>query len=315
MNLIVLPASTHKRSRVVSELRDSLIRSGKTIAQAIADKDLYFRVSLVGGCNLSCAFCHNEGAPLQGRMEISFAIEAIAAAAQVGFTRVQFTGGEPLLHPQVSTFVRYAKEIVADVGVTTNGTFLQKNIESLLAAGLTRVHISLQVESLLDAGRNGAWGIPRWLSPMLDHAAAGRVTLRLNMPVPADALEQAKDFLKSISHYGCDLKVFSILPEGESQGCSYPLEQLGIIVDQENIRRSTANLEGRVFLRSYRPPVGFRCKTCGDFARCKEQSHSLRLGADRILRPCLATRAWDAQLRETDMMQQISEAALLALDF
>lgn len=315
MSVAIQPTLTKVRSTVVTNLRNRLDQSGKTLAQAITESDLYFRVSLVGACNLSCPFCHNEGASLNGRMDLTFGIQAIKAATGVGFRRVQFTGGEPLLHPQVSYFVEQAKKFVADVGITTNGTFLQKNIQRLLEAEITRVHVSLQVESLVEAGQNGDWGIPAWLSPMLDLAATKRIFLRLNMPVPGDKLAQAKSFLESISQFGCDLKVFSILPEGKSLSSQYPLEDLMKIVDQENERRRRAGVEGEVFLRSYRPPQGVRCPTCPDFGRCKEQSHSLRLGADHVLRPCLATREWDSLLTLGNMTKQIEEASLLALDF
>jgi hypothetical protein len=46
-----------------------------------------------------------------------------------------------------------------------------------------------------------------------------------------------------------------------------------------------------------------------------EQSHSLRLGADLVLRPCLATRHWDAPLRASAINESVTEAALLALDY
>jgi len=315
MELTILHNSPQARASVLSRLRGRISENFNCLEQAIKEKTLYFRVSLVGTCNLSCPFCHNEGAPVKGKMDLPFAVRAIEAAAEVGFERVQFTGGEPLLHPQIARFVDNAKHLVPDVGITTNGTFLDKHIEDLIQAGLTRLHISLQVESLVEAGSDGDWGIPKWLTRVLDYAGDEKFSLRLNMPVPANMLSQAKDFLAEIARCGCDLKVFSILPEGDTRDIPYPLNQLVEIVDRENWRRRQASLKGQVFLRDYRPPQGERCGTCTDFVRCKEQSHSLRLGADHILRPCLATRTWDTTLKETNMKEQIEEATILALDF
>ena len=55
-----------------------------------------------------------------------------AAAVQVGFTRIQFTGGEPLLRPDVGAFVGLARRYEADVGVTTNRTYLPVRLEDLV---------------------------------------------------------------------------------------------------------------------------------------------------------------------------------------
>lgn len=315
MNVAVLAPRIQSTSQVMRQIRIGLSESGKTLRTAIAERELYFRVSLVGTCNLSCPFCHNEGAPIRGRLDLAFAINAINAAAKVGFTRVQFTGGEPLLHPQVALFVRDAKQIVSDVGITTNGTFLVKHIGSLIEAGVTRIHISLQVESLVQAGKNNQWGVPDWLAPMLNYAAQDVFILRLNMPIPGDMLKEAKSFLEELAQFGCDLKVFSILPEGSVQNIQYPIDRLMDLVDAENIRRKQKGQKGKVFLRGYAPPIGIRCQSCLDYSKCKEQSHSLRLGSDRILRPCLATRSWDTLLTEESMIQQIEEAAVLAIDY
>jgi len=312
--IAVLPVVAETRSSMQTKIKRRLDESGKTISEAIAERKLYFRISLVSHCNLACPFCHNEGAPLRGRLDLAFATEAIKAAAGVGFTRVQFTGGEPLLHPQVAEFVGSARSIVADVGITTNGTFLEKHLDSLVQNRLTRLHISLQVEPLEMAGKNGVWGVPEWLISALDLAAKRAFLLRLNLPVPSNSLPKAKGFLEELAPYGCDIKTFSILPEGATRNGLYPLEELIEIVEVENRRRSEAGQIGTVQLRGYRPPTGIRCRTCPDQSRCKEQSHSLRLGADRMLRPCLATRAWDSVL-EGSFEPQIRNATLLALDY
>ena len=309
------PPPAGPRDAVLARIREKVNAAGMTLAQAIAERELYFRVSLVGNCNLSCAFCHNEGAPTRGKMDVTFARRAIEAAAAVGFRRVQLTGGEPLLHPQVAEFIAAARGIVEDVGITTNGVLLLKRVDDVVAAGIVRIHLSLQVEPLREAGRRGGWGVPPWLGPILDQAAEGRFILRLNLPVPADELGQARDFMRELSHYGCDLKVFSILPDAETPAAAYPVKLLAEVVECENQLRAEAGTRGRIQLRGYRAPTGIRCVTCQDYDKCKEQSHSLRLGSDRVLRPCLATRAWDMPLEEDDLLGRITEAALLSLDY
>lgn len=154
-----------RRESVLERIHLKLAEREQTLEDAIADRQLYFRVSVIGACNLKCSFCHNEGAGLNGRLSVEDARLAIETAVRIGFTRVQFTGGEPLLHPQIASFVKMARAYIDDVGVTTNGTYLNEKLVDLLDAGLARVHISLQVEPLRLAGSDGKWGIPQWLLP------------------------------------------------------------------------------------------------------------------------------------------------------
>ncbi|EFL19351.1 radical SAM protein [Streptomyces sp. C] len=303
-----------RREDVLGRIRNRLHEQNSTLPAAIRERELYFRLSVVGTCNLSCTFCHNEGAPTSGKLTVDTASAAIAAATRAGFTRVQLTGGEPLLRPDIPDFVRAAREHVDDVGVTTNGTFLPQRLEGLLDAGLSRMHVSLQTEPLEEAGSADQWGIPPWLMPTVDRAASGLFTLRLNLPVPADALDRTEAFLYTLTRKGVDIKVFSVLPEGEVREDSYPLAELEALVERVN-SENAGHHAGEVLLRGFRPPSGIRCATCSDLARCKEQSHSLRLGADLVLRPCLATRQWDAPLDPDDMDTSLTEAALLALDY
>jgi len=306
--------SQPSREEVLAAVRGRLDERKMTLAEAIAERDLYFRVSLVGACNLSCAFCHNEGAPKEGKVKLEDVDVAIDAAVHAGFTRVQFTGGEPLLRPDVAEFVRLGRSYVDDVGVTTNGVYLPRRIDSLIDAGLARMHVSLQTESLIAAGSEQRWGIPPWLGPTVELASGGAFRLRVNLPVPADTLPQAEAFLHAVTSVGIDVKVFAVLPEGEVREEEYPLDRLEEMVERVNDSRREGD-RGSVLLRGYRPPEGVRCPTCPDRSRCMEQSHSLRLGADLTLRPCLATRGWDSSFDLGSAQGTVTEAALLALDY
>ena len=299
----------------MSAIRSRLQDSGTTLAGAIEQRDLYFRVSLVGACNLSCAFCHNEGAPTRGKLDLGAAGAAFRAAAEVGFRRVQLTGGEPLLRPDVAAFVAEARRSFDDVGVTTNGVYLPRRIDGLIEAGLRRIHVSLQTESLALAGSQERWDIPDWLQPAIAKATEARIDVRVNLPVPADRLPQAEAFLGRLQTVGVSAKVFSVLPEGEVKGAdaeAYPLQHLADMVDRFQPARHAGS---SVVMRGYRAPAGLRCSTCADHARCMEQSHSLRLGSDLVLRPCLATRRWDSVLDPDAPERSIAEAALLAIDY
>lgn len=296
----------------VEEIKRNLAVRGQTLKDAIAARHLYFRVSLLGVCNLSCPFCHNEGAPNRGRIDKQLALAAIAEAYAAGFRRVQFTGGEPLLHPEVHEFVAAAKQIMPDVGVTTNGTRLPTKLTQLSSAGLDRIHVSLQEEALR-SGSNGPWSVPDWLGAVLALAKSGELNVRLNLPVRISELANAGEFLVSLAEFQCDVQLFAILPTGDALTADE--RPIADLAESENTRRRRAGTRGSVFTRGYKAPRGYRCSSCSSRDKCKEQSHSLRLGADHVLRPCLASRSWDIKTSVASLDRDVEIATLLALDY
>jgi cyclic pyranopterin phosphate synthase len=311
------PKRLSNRGSILSDIKGQLQARGLTIAQAISQRELYFRVSLTGNCDLGCAFCHNEGASRKGNLDLAFGVKAMAEAFDIGFRRVQFTGGEPLLHPQVEQFVQEGRQIFQDVGITTNGTHLLDKAEALACSGITAVHVSLQMETLREFGSGDNWGVPSWLEPVSKYSLQGRFGLRLNLPVPATEMAYARKFLEDISVFGCDVAIFSILPKdnGVSGSMLYPIHELERLARIENDRRHRVGLPGVIHLRGYKQSDGIRCGACESMGSCREVSRSLRLGADRVLRPCLASRAWDVFVSERNMKAQMEEATLLALDY
>jgi GTP 3',8-cyclase len=286
--------------------------ANKKLAHIILAKKLYFRISLIGSCNMSCAFCHNEGGSTIGRLKIEDFNQAIENASELGFTRVQLTGGEPLLVKNISDYIISAKNYFADVGVTTNGILLRERINSMLTADINRIHISLQTEMLESDG--STWSLPQWLENIIIKCSEYRVITRLNLPVPANKFNEVREFLRTTSNLSFDINAFSMLTlPGESP---YPKDKLIKVVEEENsIRVNSLETKGRVFVRGYLPSQGFRCGGCEYRENCQEESRSLRFGADKILRPCLASRQWDIPVENETIKDNFRTAAILATDY
>lgn len=305
-----------RRNDTLRQLRAQAVDRRLTVSGLIALRRLYLRVSVTGFCNLRCAFCHSEGGPRAGRLPLSFARSAIAAAAQVGFDRVQFTGGEPLLVKSIAKYISAARESVAEVGVTTNGVLIPKRLPEAIDAGLTSLHVS--VISPSDGSDSTSGLVPSWLPYAVTLCSTRDVRVRLNLPVSPTRIRWARGFLEATSHLDAEVCIFALIPQGgaTSNGNTY-LDQLEALVSTPLASPVTpaGRLPRTVTVRSYLSPTGLRCSNCPQHGACHEASRSLRLGVDRVLRPCLATREWDSVLRTSHMIRDITDATILACDF
>ncbi len=109
----------------------------------------YLRISVTDRCNLRCVYCMPpEGISLMPHDDI-LRYEEIClvakAAAELGFTKLRLTGGEPLVRAGLPDLVAMLAEIkgIEDLAVTTNGVLLGRYAAELKKAGLHRINISL----------------------------------------------------------------------------------------------------------------------------------------------------------------------------
>lgn len=110
---------------------------------------LTLRVSVLDRCRYRCAYCRpGVIAPFLAHDDcLSTADYARLAPcfAALGVNKVRFTGGEPLLRPELPDIVRVFRAHVADgpLSLTTNGQLLDRKLDSLVEAGLdgATVHV------------------------------------------------------------------------------------------------------------------------------------------------------------------------------
>jgi MoaA/NifB/PqqE/SkfB family radical SAM enzyme len=98
---------------------------------------------------------------LFGAMTTEHWCAVIDDAADMGCCRVQFIGGEPLLHPAIEGFARRARDHGMDVEILTNGTVL--SAQSLAWMSALKVDVSTSVYSACATGHDavtrkiGSW--------------------------------------------------------------------------------------------------------------------------------------------------------------
>jgi cyclic pyranopterin phosphate synthase len=142
------------------------------------------RVSLTPKCNLACIYCHREGEKCpEEPLSAAEIAEVLRVAAGFGIRSVKFTGGEPMLRPDLIEIIQSVPAGM-ESSITTNGTLLAGLAADLKQAGLKRVNVS--IDSLDPAIYKKITGTDR-LSDVLEGIdaalATGLTPVKLNMVV------------------------------------------------------------------------------------------------------------------------------------
>jgi MoaA/NifB/PqqE/SkfB family radical SAM enzyme len=94
-------------------------------------------------CNIDCGYC-NEYDKVSPPVPTDVLMRRIDKLHELGTSVVAFSGGEPMLHPDLDDLIRHIRARGMMAGLITNGYFLvPKRIEALNDAGLDFLQISV----------------------------------------------------------------------------------------------------------------------------------------------------------------------------
>lgn len=105
---------------------------------------MYSRVyiEITNVCNMNCSFCHGHSREKKFMTLNEFEIILDKLNGQTKYVYYHLMG-EPLLHPQLTDFLKAASEKGFRSVITTNGTLLKQKGEKLISSGVHKVSISL----------------------------------------------------------------------------------------------------------------------------------------------------------------------------
>jgi cyclic pyranopterin phosphate synthase len=153
------------------------------------------RISITDRCNFRCTYCmpkeiFGRDFTFLPRAEL-LAFEEIARLARIftslGVEKIRLTGGEPLLRKDVEHLVEMLSvtDGVRDLTLTTNGSLLPRKAETLRAAGLRRITVSLDSldNETFMAMNDMAFSVDRVLAGIEAADSAGLQPIKINMVV------------------------------------------------------------------------------------------------------------------------------------
>ena len=261
----------------------------------------YLRISVTDKCNLRCIYCMPEsGLPWLPKAEI-LTYEEIAqlvrAAATAGVRSIRLSGGEPLIRRDLHRLVAAIDAIdgIEDISLSTNGLLLAEQIESLKAAGLRRVNVSLdtlRADRFEQIARRP--GLDRVLAGIEAAIAYGLAPVKINVVVMRgqndDEIAEFAEWTKRQAVY---VRFIEVMPVHENLGVqrdSYVssdeiLERVRAIGELRPAIGPGGNGPARYFAFDGVPgAVGVISPLSHDYC---ERCNRVRLTADGRLRLCL----------------------------
>jgi MoaA/NifB/PqqE/SkfB family radical SAM enzyme len=120
-------------------------RSVREFVRGLVDTEHPLLVHIVPmrRCNIDCGYC-NEFDKVSKPVPLEVMQQRIDKLAALGTSVVAFSGGEPMLHPELDDIIRAIRRHGMIAGLITNGYFLSpKRIGALNDAGLDYLQISI----------------------------------------------------------------------------------------------------------------------------------------------------------------------------
>ncbi|WP_397545213.1 GTP 3',8-cyclase MoaA [Salinibacterium sp.] len=178
------------------------------------------RISVTEKCSLRCTYCMPEaGLPAIARRDLLDPTEIARLVGigvrDLGVRDIRFTGGEPLMRSDLSEIISLSSAVAggASLSMTTNGIGLNKRVDELVAAGLTRLNISLDtVDRDHFARLTRRDRLPSVFAGIEAAKKAGVAPLKINAVLMRDTLGGAADLLEWSLANGAKLRFIEQMP-------------------------------------------------------------------------------------------------------
>ena len=124
-------------------------------------------------CNLACTYC-NEYDDFSPPVPLADVFKRIDRLASFGTTIITFSGGEPMLHPELDQIIGRVRHHGIMAGLITNGYLLTAaRIERLNRAGLEHLQISIDNIQPDDVSKKSLKVLDKKLQLLAEHAEFG----------------------------------------------------------------------------------------------------------------------------------------------
>jgi len=166
--------------------KDSSERADEMVPKKASDRQPIVVWNITRACNLKCIHCYNDSGTNKAFNDITTekAKAILDDLAQFGVPSVLFSGGEPLMRPDLFDLIQYADKGGLRTVISTNGTLITTEVaRKIKSCGVSYVGISLDgIGQINDKFRGVNGAFERAVQGIRNCTSAGvRVGLRLTL--------------------------------------------------------------------------------------------------------------------------------------
>jgi cyclic pyranopterin phosphate synthase len=186
------------------------------------------RISVTDRCNFRCTYCmpFDEYKWIERQEVLSFEeIERVVRLfLDFGIQKVRLTGGEPLVRRDLNQLIARLSAIdgLPDITLTTNGALLAEQAQTLHAAGLRRINISidtLRPDRFKLLTKRGE--LSDVLKGVIAARQAGMSPIKLNAVIIRGTNEdEILDLVEFARNNGCEMRFIEYMDVGNANGWS-----------------------------------------------------------------------------------------------
>ena len=168
--------------------------------------NLFFE--LTDACNMSCLHCGSCASPKNKRFLdtglIKKVLDEVASEYNPYEILVCFSGGEPLLHPDIYDLIEYTAKKGFFCGITTNGTLINEvNAKKLKDAGLRSVSISIDgTREMHDWFRNQSGAFDRAMQGVKSLVNIGGIYTQITTVIHKKTIDSLDDIYSEVVKSG-----------------------------------------------------------------------------------------------------------------
>lgn len=197
------PSTPHRYGRKITQIAPPE-HQRMAVARSSAERRPIVVWSLTRTCNLRCVHCYtaSEAMKYPGELTTEQCKEVLRDLADFKVPAVLFSGGEPLIRPDLFELAEHARSLSLHVVASTNGTLITPEVARRFAE-LKFSYIGISLDSAIpqvhDTFRGVEGAFERTMKGFRNCVAAGqKVGLRLTLtPHTADNLDRIFDFIEA----------------------------------------------------------------------------------------------------------------------
>jgi len=250
----------------------------------------YLTMPVTDVCNRRCLFCGEGGELTTEGQDKFFNIDTLVDRAltgiKAGIKKFRLTGGEPFIHPQIGSILKFFSDQKVYLLLNTNGSLVMRHQHDFTELN-DNVHVAVSLHTTDEQAYNTIMRTKNQFDNVrqgIEYLAEIGNLLRLNMVVTKHNEDHIEDMIAYCKELGCGLKIHEIVdvptPFGDRDSVLVPIQP----IEKELTKRAS-----EILPHEYSEGFGIPCRRYvvdGVTINVKSLGHGSRYDVEGLCQGC-----------------------------